>query len=73
MTVPHLKVISSEVLYLEVLHDKVCALFTIRAEVLRIIVLQIRLLEFKAHEFSIGALRARPKDMFLGDTVLAPH
>jgi hypothetical protein len=52
----HLEVVASEVGYLNILQDRVCALFTLQAKAVRIIVVQFGLLWLEVHEFSLVEL-----------------
>jgi hypothetical protein len=54
----HLEVVASEVGYLNMLQDRVCALFILQAKAVRIVEVQFGLLWLAVHEFSLVELRA---------------
>ena len=52
----HLEVVASEVGYLNILQDRVCALFTLQAKAVRIVLVQFGVLWLEVHEFSLVEL-----------------
>ena len=54
----HFKVITSKVGYLNILQDRVYALFILQAKAVRIVVVKFGLLWLEVHEFSLAELRA---------------
>ena len=52
----HREVVTSELEYLNILQDRVCALFALQAKAVRIVVIQFELLWLEVHEFGLEEL-----------------